>query len=384
MTRKVTQPRETRRGRRNSCRRRESDSLHEDQVKRSRTEEEKIWRKFVIPIDHNPECNYADLLIGPHGKIMRSLIAQAGGKVSISLRGRDNNGRVYNNDYEPLHAMIEGESSCVFRAESLIYKRLNITERKIVYPKKPLTEHEVENTIEDGKIVNSEELLMNVENNNSLRFENNNSLRFEDEKVNFIVEEKKALDHEINTVELHKNSQVTIKIEDDEKPIQTIKDAKLQNNRFHTEKEKIHESKNKVNLYESRDIEIPAHHHLGNMFAELFKSNQISIRAHEKDKLSFVLLKCEKMDVSKAESFINDLLKIPHDTKQLSLCNSNDDNYSTSLIDRATNLGDKIGLKFNPDDSLWSKVNTLERQLFCNVQEGSFTDRIISLEKTSG
>lgn len=45
-------------------------------------------KKIVIPQEQNPGYNYVGLLIGPGGSKQRELVAESGGGVKISIRGK--------------------------------------------------------------------------------------------------------------------------------------------------------------------------------------------------------------------------------------------------------------------------------------------------------
>ena len=182
--------------------------------------------------------------------------------------GLDNDNGVHNNDYETLHVIIEGESSCAFRVESLTNERLDILERSRDNYEKPSTSME-----------------QSIQNKNS-------NVRFEHEKISFIVESEKKgkidaselclmellKDDELgsNNMESLKDSQATIKIEDDKKP--GIIHVKPQN-----QSEKLHvRKKEETEESTSCEIKMPMDYHLVSRFAELCKC-RVNIQVHEKD-----------------------------------------------------------------------------------------------------
>ena len=97
--------------------------------------ENEIWRKIVIPVERNPEYDYIGLILGPGASRIQELQTEAGGHVRILVRGKGIKG-IFRNDDEPLHVLLEGEPSCVFKAEALINELLQIPERERVDPVK--------------------------------------------------------------------------------------------------------------------------------------------------------------------------------------------------------------------------------------------------------
>jgi len=97
----------------------------------------KISRKVEIPV--RPGYNYITLLIGPGGSRIRTVEAEAGGLVSILVRDGKRTGdtKKYDIKDEQPHVLLYGESSCVNRAEAMIFGILQIQNkitRKIMIP----------------------------------------------------------------------------------------------------------------------------------------------------------------------------------------------------------------------------------------------------------
>jgi len=86
-----------------------------------------VSKKLMIPVDRYPGYNFIGLLIGPGGSKQRELVDQAGGNVKISIRGKGSSSSNANPHQaeEPLHALLEGVSENVDRAEALIVPLLN-------------------------------------------------------------------------------------------------------------------------------------------------------------------------------------------------------------------------------------------------------------------
>ena len=103
--------------------------------KRARTDgsgtDGRAIKKIWIPSDKNPGYNYVGLLIGPGGSKQRELVAQAGGQVKISIRGKGSTQKmdsVPGMPDEPLHVLLEGSQECVDKAEILVRELLENTE----------------------------------------------------------------------------------------------------------------------------------------------------------------------------------------------------------------------------------------------------------------
>lgn len=114
---------------------------HSDSNKRARTDtggsagaandSGRAVKKIWIPSDKNPGYNYVGLLIGPGGSKQRELVAQAGGQVKISIRGKGSSQKmdsVPGMPDEPLHVLLEGSQECVDKAEKLVRELLENTE----------------------------------------------------------------------------------------------------------------------------------------------------------------------------------------------------------------------------------------------------------------
>jgi far upstream element-binding protein len=86
-----------------------------------------VSKKLMIPVDRYPGYNFIGLLIGPGGSKQRELVELAGGNVKISIRGKGSSSSNANphQSEEPLHALLEGVSENVDRAEALIVPLLN-------------------------------------------------------------------------------------------------------------------------------------------------------------------------------------------------------------------------------------------------------------------
>merc|ERR1719253_140726 len=83
----------------------------------------KVW----IPSDRNPGYNYVGLLIGPGGSKQRELVANAGGDVKISIRGKGSSSKgdvVPGMPEEPLHVLLEGSQACVEKADAAVRELL--------------------------------------------------------------------------------------------------------------------------------------------------------------------------------------------------------------------------------------------------------------------
>ena len=105
---------------------------HSDSNKRARTDaggtgstsdSGRAVKKIWIPSDKNPGYNYVGLLIGPGGSKQRELVAQSGGQVKISIRGKGSSQKmdsVPGMPDEPLHVLLEGSQECVDKAEVLV------------------------------------------------------------------------------------------------------------------------------------------------------------------------------------------------------------------------------------------------------------------------
>lgn len=83
-----------------------------------------ISRKIVIP----EGCDYFSLLVGSGGSKARALQVEAGGNVTIEVRGKNRHGKYYSN--EPMHVFLQGEFSCVSKTESFVMDLLKISERE--------------------------------------------------------------------------------------------------------------------------------------------------------------------------------------------------------------------------------------------------------------
>eukprot|EP00986_Skeletonema_menzelii_P020818 scaffold32366_cov154-Skeletonema_menzelii.AAC.4 len=109
---------------------------HSDSNKRARTDaggtgstsdSGRAVKKIWIPSDKNPGYNYVGLLIGPGGSKQRELVAQSGGQVKISIRGKGSSQKmdsVPGMPDEPLHVLLEGSQECVDKAEVLVRELL--------------------------------------------------------------------------------------------------------------------------------------------------------------------------------------------------------------------------------------------------------------------
>jgi hypothetical protein len=81
----------------------------------------RVLKKIFIPADFDYMA-----LIGSKGKKHRELVASSGGAISISLRGVDSNGKVWNGSTdEPLHVILDGTKASVDKAEKLIMELLD-------------------------------------------------------------------------------------------------------------------------------------------------------------------------------------------------------------------------------------------------------------------
>lgn len=111
---------------------------HSESNKRARTDSGgatadggRVVKKIWIPSDKNPGYNYVGLLIGPGGSKQRELVAQSGGQVKISIRGKGSSQKmdsVPGMPEEPLHVLLEGTQECVDKAEVLVRELLENTE----------------------------------------------------------------------------------------------------------------------------------------------------------------------------------------------------------------------------------------------------------------
>lgn len=88
-------------------------------------------KKLMIPVDKFPGYNFIGLLIGPGGSKQRELVAQSGGNVKISIRGKGSSSSNANPNQaeEPLHVLLEGQEDSVEKAERLISVLLNDPEQ---------------------------------------------------------------------------------------------------------------------------------------------------------------------------------------------------------------------------------------------------------------
>jgi far upstream element-binding protein len=88
-------------------------------------------KKLMIPVDKYPGYNFIGLLIGPGGSKQRELVAQSGGNVKISIRGKGSSSSNANpsQSEEPLHVLLEGQMDNVLNAERLISVLLNDPEK---------------------------------------------------------------------------------------------------------------------------------------------------------------------------------------------------------------------------------------------------------------
>eukprot|EP00569_Conticribra_weissflogii_P016722 CAMPEP_0171410552 /NCGR_PEP_ID=MMETSP0880-20121228/27722_1 /TAXON_ID=67004 /ORGANISM="Thalassiosira weissflogii, Strain CCMP1336" /LENGTH=246 /DNA_ID=CAMNT_0011927373 /DNA_START=27 /DNA_END=763 /DNA_ORIENTATION=+ len=117
-----------------------SDANKRHRSDASSVDPNKVTKKLWIPSDRNPGYNYVGLLIGPGGSKQRELVAQSGGDVKISIRGRGSNskdgagtagapgGGVPGAPEEPLHVLLEGSAECVAKAEGLVRTLLEDSE----------------------------------------------------------------------------------------------------------------------------------------------------------------------------------------------------------------------------------------------------------------
>ncbi|KAL7435419.1 hypothetical protein ACHAXM_004639 [Skeletonema potamos] len=112
---------------------------HSDSNKRARTDggggvgttDGRAIKKIWIPSDRNPGYNYVGLLIGPGGSKQRELVAQSGGQVKISIRGKGSSQKmdsVPGMPDEPLHVLLEGSQECIDKAEVLVRELLENSE----------------------------------------------------------------------------------------------------------------------------------------------------------------------------------------------------------------------------------------------------------------
>lgn len=91
----------------------------------------KTTRNIMIPVERNPGYDYAKLLLGTGGSTIKELVAKAGGKLIIKLRGKGaNNGRDSYLSDKPLHVLLQGDPLCIEKAEFLIDNLLQIPERE--------------------------------------------------------------------------------------------------------------------------------------------------------------------------------------------------------------------------------------------------------------
>ena len=107
----------------------------------------------------------------------------------------------------------------------------------------------------------------------------------------------------------------------------------------------------------------------------------------------FVLLEGGRMPVDKAESLINEILKIQSSQvdpevirppmPEMNISN-NTNNNSMSLVDRVKTLQNILGVELNPAENLSKKVIALEIELFGNAQKGTLAERIGDLENETG
>jgi polyribonucleotide nucleotidyltransferase len=90
-----------------------------------------VTKKLKIPVEEYPGYNFIGLLIGPGGSKQRELIAEAGGNVKISIRGKGSSSSNANPHLpeEPLHVFLEGNEENVEKAEALIMPLLNDPEK---------------------------------------------------------------------------------------------------------------------------------------------------------------------------------------------------------------------------------------------------------------
>ncbi len=88
-------------------------------------------KKLMIPVEKYPGYNFIGLLIGPGGSKQRELVAQSGGNVKISIRGKGSSSSNMNPGApeEPLHVLLEGQQDSVDRAQKLIEPLLNDPEK---------------------------------------------------------------------------------------------------------------------------------------------------------------------------------------------------------------------------------------------------------------
>lgn len=88
-------------------------------------------KKLMIPVEKFPGYNFIGLLIGPGGSKQRELVAQSGGNVKISIRGKGSSSSNANptQSQEPLHVLLEGQQDSVDTAEGLISILLNDPEK---------------------------------------------------------------------------------------------------------------------------------------------------------------------------------------------------------------------------------------------------------------
>ena len=121
-------------------------------------EHSRVSKKIFIPADFD----YMEL-IGSKGKKHRELVASSGGALSISLRGVDSNGNLWNGCKrgEPLHIMLDGRKASVDKAERLIMKLLEgymeetlaNRKRKSLLDTESLSEHSIEHPRKSCKIM---------------------------------------------------------------------------------------------------------------------------------------------------------------------------------------------------------------------------------------
>lgn len=289
--------------------------------------ENEVWRKIVIPVERNPEYDYIGLILGPGASRIQELQTEAGGKVRILVRGKGIKG-IFRNDDEPLHVLLEGEPSCVHKAESLINDLLQIPERERADAVKP----------------EMHESFHNVNNETGAQYPVDSVQMEPDMKYRAdIVSCKVAIPSELCVGRRY----VDVLIGPGGSIINSI----------------VAETEGRVNIQICDD------------------NNQNA---------PFVLLEGDHVSVNKAESLINEIFRVPAQAEtentmsmpDMNISNANND--SRSLIDRVETLQSILGVKLNTADTLKRKVAALEIELLGNAQKGTLTERISALENETG
>ena len=93
-------------------------------------QENKVTQKIMILVEHNLEYNYIELLIGLGRSELKALQVEGGRKAKIQVwasKGVNNN--LLDDDTEPLYILLESEKEYVSKAEDLIDKLLEDSEK---------------------------------------------------------------------------------------------------------------------------------------------------------------------------------------------------------------------------------------------------------------